>query len=117
MGIPRALRILLNYRQVYLPRKWGSNHGEAPAQVMVGRPPPREAELAAQSLMSLLREGGQWDDDDLRAGRLGTESKAFESPDLMIKRSRWDEGHPLPRVHEVSHVRPAAEREVLMHIL
>ena len=87
-------------------------------QVMVGRPPPREAELAAQSLMSLLREGGQWDDDDdLRAGRLGTESKAFDSRDLMIHKRRWDQGHPLPRIHEVSSLRPVAEREALKRVL
>jgi hypothetical protein len=69
-------------RQLYLPRKYSSTSRRA--QVMVGRnaAAPNANPMHAASgnaLMSLLREGGQWDaDDDLRAGR--TNGQIEEAP-------------------------------------
>ena len=52
---------------------------------MVGGRPPSEPEVNSHALMSLLREGGQWNgEDDIRAGHERTESRAFES-------GMWDE--------------------------
>ncbi|WWC59274.1 uncharacterized protein I303_101824 [Kwoniella dejecticola CBS 10117] len=72
---------------VYLPRDY--NTTPHPCQnVMVGRPPPRSPfgytspspnQRRSHTLMSLLREGGQWDeDDDLR---LALSKGAARSPD------------------------------------
>ncbi len=68
---------------------------------MVGRIPPAQdgtASQASHALISLLREGGQWDDeDDLRSGRPRTGSKGYEG------NKRWDEEEPqVPRITEVS---------------
>ncbi|RSH92128.1 hypothetical protein EHS25_008543 [Saitozyma podzolica] len=68
--------------QLYLPRAYNKETNQP--RVMVGaQPQQNHAQHGASNvqLMSLLREGGQWDeDDDLRAGmaRTRTESKAFE---------------------------------------
>lgn len=70
---------------------------------MVGRTPPNQAE-ASHSLMSLLREGGQWDDeDDLRAGRSRFDSGGIKEGQWIEKgpTSQWDAEQPVPRVHEV----------------
>lgn len=88
--------------ELYLPRSWGSKRTKDTAQVMVARPPLQNPEIASHSLMSLLREGGQWDDeDDLRIGRSRGEERPFESGQLN-ETSPVEEEESVPRIRQVS---------------
>jgi len=107
---------------VYLPRNY-YNPPHQPGQVMVGggHYTGRGGE-ASNALMTLLREGGQWDEgDDIRAGRTKSATNAFdgwtgngEAPaalpelaempeDASSKASAWDSerGMPMPRIREI----------------
>ena len=90
----------LTRAQLYLPRNWSSHQAKDPGQLMVGRSPV-EAELASNALMSILRDGGQWDiEDDLSVGRTRAGSKAFDG---MAWREEvpWEDEQAVPKIDEV----------------
>jgi hypothetical protein len=73
------------YRQVYLPRDWSHRTSNQRPRILVANPnlPQRTKEdrqATSFALLSLLREGGQWDyEDDLQAAGVAGVSESLDS--------------------------------------
>ena len=81
--------MLITDSQLYLPRNWSSTANPG-GNVMVGRREGRGAdEVASNALMSLLREGGRWDEID--DARVDKSTKAFEE---YCHKGNWDQSEP-----------------------
>jgi hypothetical protein len=86
LAIRCALTESMLIHQLYLPRTYSS--GVADGRVMVGNQVARGGDDAASNaLMSLLREGGQWDDaDDKRIKGSQVDDLKGEDEDEWAKR-------------------------------
>lgn len=70
--------LLTDHDKLYLPRTYSAAPGEA--NVMVGRADTRHGDdIVSNALMSLLREGGQWDEIDDKRNGTGSSFKRHET--------------------------------------